>query len=182
MKLWDKMADETHNQYAFFSMFLTYPDLNIKAFHEQLWQNGTEGLPAIRTMYNWSSKFNWINRKKAYIVNRSIDQRYRLEELNYNKKEEIFRAKHNLIVSAINKCAEDFKMGKMTGSQFNNWVAGINGLLNDNRLDVLEATEIKDTKISADVEVDGGNLSIFDKLKKIDEELNKIDDEEEVSV
>lgn len=179
MKLWDKMAEETHNQYAFFSMFLTYPDLNIKAFHDQLWKDGIEGLPAIRTMYNWSSKFNWINRKKAYIVNRSIDQRYRLEELNFTKKEEIFKAKHNLIINAINKCAEDFNDKKMTGSQFSQWVNGINGLLNDNRLDVLEATEIKDTKISADVDVSGENLSVFDKLKKIDEQLNKIDEGED---
>lgn len=179
MRVWDKTKEENHNQYAFFSMFLTYPDLNIKAFHDKLWEDEVEGLPAIRTMYNWSSRFNWINRKKAYIVNRSLDQRYRLEELNYTKKEEIFKAKHNLIINAINKCAEDFNDGKMTGSQFSQWVNGINGLLNDNRLDVLEATEIKDTKISADVDVNSESLSVFEKLKQIDEQLNKIDEGED---
>ena len=174
-EIWDKQDDESEYSYKFFNYFLMWIDLNIREFYADLMMQDLSDLPALTTIYKWSSNHNWRKRKKAYIVNKSVDQRYRLEELNYSKKEEIFKAKHNLIINAINKCAEDFNSGNMTGSQFSSWVSGINGLLNDNRLDVLEPTEIKDAKIEANVDAEfDADISIFDKLEKVDTELNKI--------
>ena len=173
--VWDKQDDESEYSYKYFNYFLLWIDLNLREFYADLITQGLDDVPALTTLYKWSSNHNWRKRKKAYIANKSVDQRYRLEELNYSKKEEIFKAKHNLIINAINKCAEDFNDGKMTGTQFSNWVSGINGLLNDNRLDVLEPTEIKDAKIEANVEAEiDSEMSIFDKIEKVDTELNKI--------
>ena len=175
VELWDKKEDESEYSYKYFNYFLMWIDLNLREFYADLMTQGLEDIPALNTIYKWSAKYDWRKRKKAYIVSKSLDQRYRLEELNYSKKEEIFKAKHNLVINAINKCAEDFNDGKMTGTQFSNWVSGINGLLNDNRLDVLEPTEIKDAKIEASVEAEvDTDISVFDKIEKVDTELNKI--------
>lgn len=180
MELWDKRDDESEYEYKYFNLYLVWIDLNIKSFYKDLLLQDYEDVPTLNTLYKWSSIHEWTKRKKAYIINKSLDQRYRLEELNYSKKEEIFKAKHNLIINAINKCANDFNDGKMTGSQFNAWVNGINGLLNDNRLDVLEPTEIRDTNLIADIDAEvSSDISIFDKLSKVDEELKKIDNEED---
>lgn len=174
-EIWDKREDESEYSYKYFNYFLMWVDLSIRNFYADIMTQGMKDLPSLNTIYKWSAQNNWRKRKKAYIVNKSVDQRYRLEELNYSKKEEIFKAKHNLIINAINKCAEDFNQGRMTGTQFSNWVSGINGLLNDNRLDVLEPTEIKDAKIEASVEAEiDSEMSIFDKIEKVDTELNKI--------
>ena len=173
MELWEQEDDEPDIAYAWFQRFLSFDDFSINHFYNSLLYETDK--PKKKTMYNWSSLYNWRSRKKAYVTRKQTEQRNRLIETNFKKKEELFKAKHNLIIKAINKCSEDFDNAKMTGTQFSNWVSGINGLLNDNRLDVNEPTEITDATIDAFVDADvNADLSIFEKIQKIDEELDKI--------
>ena len=177
MEEWDKLDEESDTQYWWFNEFLMWYDLSVKNFYNDLAKRDIKEYPKLETFYRWSSNYRWRKRKKAYISRKLTEQRYRLEDMNYRKKEEIFIAKHNLIISAIRKCKEDFESGKITASQFSSWVNGINNLLNDNRLDVFEPTEIKDTSVTANVDATvEDNISLFDKIDQVDSELAKIDE------
>lgn len=72
IKEWDQQDNEKDKPYYFFQQFIQIEEpITIDKFHKLMKEKGKEDeisykLPVLKTVYNWSSEYDWIKRKEAY--------------------------------------------------------------------------------------------------------------------
>lgn len=71
-KTWEQQTNESDKPYYFLEQFINIEEpITIDKFHEKMKKIGKEDeisykIPTLKTVYNWSSEYEWISRKKDY--------------------------------------------------------------------------------------------------------------------
>ena len=176
---WTRQEGETPKQHCWFCQFLQYPDFNIGEFYKYINSEefhltdkaGYGKIPTLKTMYNWSSDNKWKLRKTRYVEDREEQVQNQLMQLDLEKRKEFYDNKIGLIEAAFTKANEEFRLGNISGYQFNQYCQGITKLLDDNRLDLNKSTDIVTSNASVEVDavVESENSKADEILRLLEE-------------
>ena len=116
-KPWTQQEDEKDKQYYFFQQFIQIEEpITIDKFHKEMSEKcqtndkGSYNIPKLRTVYSWTKKFDWINRKEAYrkhLLSRVGDEISDLFVSSLVEKFKIDSENRLLISKEVNKILKD---------------------------------------------------------------------------
>jgi len=185
---WEQQEGETPHQYCWFLEYLHYPYSNIKKFRQALTEGGlqldtklrrTNKIPTYKTFRNYSSENKWNKRKEAYQKHCEEETTAYLRHTRLKDKEEEVRLRHSIVMNALRNIEEGINTGRLSGYNLNQSVQAVKTLNELDLLELGEATENVQQKITADIKQETkSDNELLLKVADMKKERKEVADEE----
>ena len=186
--IWKKQKKEGSNAYCWFQEFLNYPTFELMRFCEHIQQETEESqqksvkkvkTPAYNTICKWSSKFEWRKRKEAFLENEEEERTLYLRQLRLKHSREELDLLHEIKMTQLKNIRDQIKTGQKRGYDFNQNMQGIKVINDMDLLELGEATENVQQKITADIKQETkSDNELLLKVADMKKERKEVADEE----
>ena len=186
--IWKKQKKEGSNAYCWFQEFLNYPTFELMRFCEHIQQETEESqqksvkkvkTPAYNTICKWSSKFEWRKRKEAFLENEEEERTLYLRQLRLKHSREELDLLHEIKMTQLKNIRDQIQTGQKSGYDFNQNMQGIKVINDMDLLELGEATENVQQKITADIKQETkSNNELLLKVADMKKERKEVADEE----
>ena len=186
--IWKKQKKEGSNAYCWFQEFLNYPTFELMRFCEHIQQETEESqqksvkkvkTPAYNTICKWSSKFEWRKRKEAFLENEEEERTLYLRQLRLKHSREELDLLHEIKMTQLKNIRDQIRTGQKSGYDFNQNMQGIKVINDMDLLELGEATENVQQKITADIKQETkSNNELLLKVADMKKERKEVADEE----
>ena len=186
--IWKKQKKEGSNAYCWFQEFLNYPTFELMRFCEHIQQETEESqqksvkkvkTPAYNTICKWSSKFEWRKRKEAFLENEEEERTLYLRQLRLKHSREEQDLLHEIKMTQLKNIRDQIRTGQKSGYDFNQNMQGIKVINDMDLLELGEATENVQQKITADIKQETkSDNELLLKVADMKKERKEVADEE----
>ena len=186
--IWKKQKKEGSNAYCWFQEFLNYPTFELMRFCEHIQQETEESqqksvkkvkTPAYNTICKWSSKFEWRKRKEAFLENEEEERTLYLRQLRLKHSREELDLLHEIKMTQLKNIRDQIRTGQKSGYDFNQNMQGIKVINDMDLLELGEATENVQQKITADIKQETkSDNELLLKVADMKKERKEVADEE----
>lgn len=186
--IWKKQKKEGSNAYCWFQEFLNYPTFELMRFCEHIQQETEESqqksvkkvkTPAYNTICKWSSKFEWRKRKEAFLENEEEERTLYLRQLRLKHSREELDLLHEIKMTQLKNIRDQIQTGQKSGYDFNQNMQGIKVINDMDLLELGEATENVQQKITADIKQETkSDNELLLKVADMKKERKEVADEE----
>ena len=186
--IWKKQKKEGSNAYCWFQEFLNYPTFELMRFCEHIQQETEESqqksvkkvkTPSYNTICKWSSKFKWRKRKEAFLENEEEERTLYLRQLRLKHSREEQDLLHEIKMTQLKNIRDQIKTGQKSGYDFNQNMQGIKVINDMDLLELGEATENVQQKITADIKQETkSDNELLLKVADMKKERKEVADEE----
>lgn len=186
--IWKKQKKEGSNAYCWFQEFLNYPTFELMRFCEHIQQETEESqqksvkkvkTPAYNTICKWSSKFEWRKRKEAFLENEEEERTLYLRQLRLKYSREELDLLHEIKMTQLKNIRDQIQTGQKSGYDFNQNMQGIKVINDMDLLELGEATENVQQKITADIKQETkSDNELLLKVADMKKERKEVADEE----
>ena len=186
--IWKKQKKEGSNAYCWFQEFLNYPTFELMRFCEHIQQETEESqqksvkkvkTPSYNTICKWSSKFKWRKRKEAYLENEEEERTLYLRQLRLKHSREELALLHEIKMTQLKNIRDQIQTGQKSGYDFNQNMQGIKVINDMDLLELGEATENVQQKITADIKQETkSDNELLLKVADMKKERKEVADEE----
>ena len=186
--IWKKQKKESSNAYCWFQEFLNYPTYEIQKFYEHIQENPREiqktngkkaKIPTLNTVYNWSQRCSWRKRKEAFLENEANERTLYLRQLRLKHSREELDLLHEIKMTQLKNIRDQIQTGQKSGYDFNQNMQGIKVINDMDLLELGEATENVQQKITADIKQETkSDNELLLKVADMKKERKEVADEE----
>lgn len=186
--IWKKQKKESSNAYCWFQEFLNYPTYEIQKFYEHIQKNPKEiqktngkkvKIPTLNTVYNWSQRCSWRKRKEAFLENEANERTLYLRQLRLKHSREELDLLHEIKMTQLKNIRDQIQTGQKSGYDFNQNMQGIKVINDMDLLELGEATENVQQKITADIKQETkSDNELLLKVADMKKERKEVADEE----
>lgn len=186
--IWKKQKKEGSNAYCWFQEFLNYPTFELMRFCEHIQKNSEDiqkksekkvKIPTYYTISKWSSNFKWRKRKEAYLENEEEERTLYLRQLRLKHSREELDLLHEIKMTQLKNIRDQIRTGQKSGYDFNQNMQGIKVINDMDLLELGEATENVQQKITADIKQETkSNNELLLKVADMKKERKEVADEE----
>lgn len=186
--IWKKQKKEGSNAYCWFQEFLNYPTFELMRFCEHIQQETEESqqksvkkvkTPSYNTICKWSSKFKWRKRKEAFLENEEEERTLYLRQLRLKHSREELDLLHEIKMTQLKNIRDQIRTGQKSGYDFNQNMQGIKVINDMDLLELGEATENVQQKITADIKQETkSDNELLLKVADMKKERKEVADEE----
>ena len=186
--IWKKQKKEGSNAYCWFQEFLNYPTFELMRFCEHIQQETEESqqksvkklkTPSYNTICKWSSKFKWRKRKEAFLENEEEERTLYLRQLRLKHSREELDLLHEIKMTQLKNIRDQIQTGQKSGYDFNQNMQGIKVINDMDLLELGEATENVQQKITADIKQETkSDNELLLKVADMKKERKEVADEE----
>ena len=186
--IWKKQKKEGSNAYCWFQEFLNYPTFELMRFCEHIQKNSEDiqkksekkvKIPTYYTISKWSSNFKWRKRKEAFLENEEEERTLYLRQLRLKHSREELDLLHEIKMTQLKNIRDQIKTGQKSGYDFNQNMQGIKVINDMDLLELGEATENVQQKITADIKQETkSDNELLLKVADMKKERKEVADEE----
>ena len=186
--IWKKQKKEGSNAYCWFQEFLNYPTFEIMSFCEHIQKNSEDiqkksekkvKIPTYYTISKWSSNFKWRKRKEAFLENEEEERTLYLRQLRLKHSREELDLLHEIKMTQLKNIRDQIQTGQKSGYDFNQNMQGIKVINDMDLLELGEATENVQQKITADIKQETkSDNELLLKVADMKKERKEVADEE----
>ena len=186
--IWKKQKKEGSNAYCWFQEFLNYPTFELMRFCEHIQKNSEDiqkksekkvKIPTYYTISKWSSNFKWRKRKEAFLENEEEERTLYLRQLRLKHSREELDLLHEIKMTQLKNIRDQIRTGQKSGYDFNQNMQGIKVINDMDLLELGEATENVQQKITADIKQETkSDNELLLKVADMKKERKEVADEE----
>ena len=186
--IWKKQKKEGSNAYCWFQEFLNYPTFELMRFCEHIQKNSEDiqkksekkvKIPTYYTISKWSSNFKWRKRKEAFLENEEEERTLYLRQLRLKHSREELDLLHEIKMTQLKNIRDQIQTGQKSGYDFNQNMQGIKVINDMDLLELGEATENVQQKITADIKQETkSDNELLLKVADMKKERKEVADEE----
>ena len=186
--IWKKQKKESSNAYCWFQEYLNYHTFEIMRFCEYIQKNSEDiqkksekkvKIPTYYTISKWSSNFKWRKRKEAYLENEEEERTLYLRQLRLKHSREEQDLLHEIKMTQLKNIRDQIRTGQKSGYDFNQNMQGIKVINDMDLLELGEATENVQQKITADIKQETkSDNELLLKVADMKKERKEVADEE----